>query len=104
MYIDYGVGYWKANTSLLLFFEEKFEHCILHHYDIPFFSCCYRNLCDSNEQHVIEFDSTREAAEEAVKRNSEDIIKSIDGKFLKICLVCSDFGSSLLSFLKKNKR
>ncbi|KAK4730701.1 hypothetical protein R3W88_023689 [Solanum pinnatisectum] len=38
-----------------------------------------RNICDSNEQHVIEFDSTREAAEEAVKRNSEDIIKSIDG-------------------------
>ncbi|TMW95748.1 hypothetical protein EJD97_008397 [Solanum chilense] len=37
------------------------------------------NICDSNEQHVIEFDSTREAAEEAVKRNSEDIIKSIDG-------------------------
>ncbi|KAG5584002.1 hypothetical protein H5410_044436 [Solanum commersonii] len=38
-----------------------------------------RNICDSNEQHVIEFDSTREAAEEAVKRTSEDIIKSIDG-------------------------
>ncbi|KAL3327512.1 hypothetical protein AABB24_035276 [Solanum stoloniferum] len=38
-----------------------------------------RNICDSNEQHVIEFDSTREAAEEAVNRNSEDIIKSIDG-------------------------
>ncbi|KAM3324913.1 kinesin-like protein KIN-5C [Capsicum chacoense] len=38
-----------------------------------------RNICDSNEQHVNEFDSTKEAAEEDVKRNSEDIIKSIDG-------------------------
>ncbi|KAK4343197.1 hypothetical protein RND71_039013 [Anisodus tanguticus] len=38
-----------------------------------------RNICDSNEQHVTEFDSTREAAEDDVKRNSEDIIKSIDG-------------------------
>ncbi|KAJ8532694.1 hypothetical protein K7X08_015583 [Anisodus acutangulus] len=38
-----------------------------------------RNICDSNEQHVTEFDSTREAAEEDVKRNSEDIIKSING-------------------------
>ncbi|XP_055812305.1 kinesin-like protein KIN-5C [Solanum dulcamara] len=37
------------------------------------------SICDSNEQHVTEFDSTREAAEEDVKRNSEDIIKSIDG-------------------------
>ncbi|XP_059306108.1 kinesin-like protein KIN-5C [Lycium ferocissimum] len=38
-----------------------------------------RNICDCNEQHVTEFESTREAAEEDVKRNSEDIIKSIDG-------------------------
>ncbi|KAJ8537625.1 hypothetical protein K7X08_014165 [Anisodus acutangulus] len=38
-----------------------------------------RNICDSNEEHVTEFDSTREAAEEDVKRNSEDIIESIDG-------------------------
>ncbi|KAM3217823.1 hypothetical protein T459_22424 [Capsicum annuum] len=38
-----------------------------------------RNICDSNDQHVNEFDSTKEAAEEDVKRNSEDIIKSIDG-------------------------
>ncbi|CAN4121329.1 unnamed protein product [Withania somnifera] len=38
-----------------------------------------RNICDSNEQHVTEFYSTKEAAEEDVKRNSEDIIQSIDG-------------------------
>ncbi|OIT27551.1 PREDICTED: kinesin-like protein KIN-5C [Nicotiana attenuata] len=38
-----------------------------------------RNICDSNEQHVTDFDATRESAEEDVKRNSEDIIKSIDG-------------------------
>ncbi|XP_009600226.1 kinesin-like protein KIN-5C isoform X1 [Nicotiana tomentosiformis] len=37
-----------------------------------------RNICDNNEQHVTDFDSTRESAEEDVKRNSEDIIKSID--------------------------
>ncbi|XP_009768589.1 kinesin-like protein KIN-5C [Nicotiana sylvestris] len=37
-----------------------------------------RNICDSNEQHVTDFDATRESAEEDVKRNSEDIIKSID--------------------------
>ncbi|XP_060201161.1 kinesin-like protein KIN-5C [Lycium barbarum] len=38
-----------------------------------------RNICDCNEQHLTEFESTREAAEEDVKRNSENIIKSIDG-------------------------
>ncbi|CAN4117318.1 unnamed protein product [Withania somnifera] len=38
-----------------------------------------RNICNSNEQHVNEFDSTREDAEEDVKRNNEDISRSIDG-------------------------
>ncbi|XP_055808788.1 kinesin-like protein KIN-5C isoform X1 [Solanum dulcamara] len=38
-----------------------------------------RNMCDSNEQHVTEFDSTKDAAEEVVTRNSEDAIQSFDG-------------------------
>ncbi|KAJ8570630.1 hypothetical protein K7X08_037602 [Anisodus acutangulus] len=38
-----------------------------------------RNICDSNEQHVTEFDSTKDAAEEDVTRNSEDAIQSFDG-------------------------
>ncbi|KAK4377756.1 hypothetical protein RND71_004052 [Anisodus tanguticus] len=38
-----------------------------------------RNICDSNEQHVTEFDSTKDAAEEDVTKNSEDAIQSFDG-------------------------
>ncbi|PHU05646.1 putative kDa kinesin-related protein [Capsicum chinense] len=38
-----------------------------------------RNMCDSNEQHVTEFDSSKDAAEEVVTRNSEDAIQSVDG-------------------------
>ncbi|KAJ8534042.1 hypothetical protein K7X08_007366 [Anisodus acutangulus] len=38
-----------------------------------------RNICDSNEQHVTEIDSTNAAAEEDVTRNSEDAIHSFDG-------------------------
>ncbi|XP_060177032.1 kinesin-like protein KIN-5C [Lycium barbarum] len=38
-----------------------------------------RNICDSNDQHVTEFDSTKDAAEEDVTRNSEDAIQSFDG-------------------------
>nr|XP_010312229.1 kinesin-like protein KIN-5C isoform X2 [Solanum lycopersicum] len=37
-----------------------------------------RNMCDSNEQHVTEFDSTKDAAEEVVTRNSEDAVQSFD--------------------------
>ncbi|KAK6778746.1 hypothetical protein RDI58_025464 [Solanum bulbocastanum] len=38
-----------------------------------------RNMCDSNEQHVTEFDSTKDAAEEVVTRSSEDAVQSFDG-------------------------
>lgn len=38
-------------------------------------------MCDSNEQHVTEFDSTKDAAEEVVTRNSEDAVQSFDCKF-----------------------
>ncbi|CAN4118820.1 unnamed protein product [Withania somnifera] len=37
-----------------------------------------RNMCDSNEQHVTELDSTKDAAEEVVTRNSEDAIQSLE--------------------------
>ncbi|KAH0721720.1 hypothetical protein KY284_006750 [Solanum tuberosum] len=37
-----------------------------------------RNMCDSNEQHVTEFDSTKDAADEVVTRNSEDAVQSFD--------------------------
>ncbi|CAH9127774.1 unnamed protein product [Cuscuta epithymum] len=38
-----------------------------------------RNVCDGNDNHVTEFDSTRVAAEEDVKLNSENIIQLFDG-------------------------
>ncbi|XP_049402258.1 kinesin-like protein KIN-5C [Solanum stenotomum] len=37
-----------------------------------------RNMCDSNEQHVTEFDSTKDAADEVVTRNSEYAVQSFD--------------------------
>lgn len=37
-----------------------------------------RNICDSNDQHITEFDSSKDAAEEDVTRNSEDAIQSFD--------------------------
>ncbi|CAH9082652.1 unnamed protein product [Cuscuta epithymum] len=38
-----------------------------------------RNVCDGNDNHVTEFDSTRVAAEEDVKLNSENIIQLFEG-------------------------
>nr|GMD86786.1 kinesin-like protein KIN-5C [Ipomoea batatas] len=38
-----------------------------------------RNTCDSNKHHVAEFNSAREAAEEDIKRNSDDVIQFFDG-------------------------
>ncbi|KAI5674373.1 hypothetical protein M9H77_14737 [Catharanthus roseus] len=38
-----------------------------------------RNICDGNEQHLIEIDSARVAAEEDVVRNSNDIVGCFDG-------------------------
>lgn len=44
-------------------------------------------MCDSNEQHVTEVDSTKDSAEEVVTRNSEDAIQSFDGKFCILCML-----------------
>nr|GMD16042.1 kinesin-like protein KIN-5C [Ipomoea batatas] len=38
----------------------------------------YRNTCDSNKHHTAEFNSAREAAEEDIKRNSDDVIQFFD--------------------------
>nr|GLL46193.1 kinesin-like protein KIN-5C [Ipomoea trifida] len=38
-----------------------------------------RNTCDSNKHHAAEFNSAREAAEEDIKRNSDDVIQFFDG-------------------------
>ncbi|KAG5583112.1 hypothetical protein H5410_053739 [Solanum commersonii] len=37
-----------------------------------------RNMCDSNEQHVTEVDSTKDAADEVITRNSEYAVQSFD--------------------------
>lgn len=41
---------------------------------------CHRNIGDGNNHHVMDFESTRDAAEEDVKTNSDSIIQHVDGK------------------------
>lgn len=53
-------------------------------------------MCDSNEQHVTEFDSTKDAAEEVVTRNSEDAIQSFDGKFPMLFMLSLSVSKSFI--------
>nr|GMC64457.1 kinesin-like protein KIN-5C [Ipomoea batatas] len=40
----------------------------------------WMNTCDSNKHHTAEFNSAREAVEEDIKRNSDDVIQFFDQK------------------------
>lgn len=62
----------------LVFFQGVDNAVLLLHLYLRF---GYSNIGDANNHHAMDFDSTRDAAEEDVKGNSDSIIQLVDGKY-----------------------